>query len=228
MTADGNRQQLKERRRKRERDLSRQDILSAAERVFSVSGFEAATMEAIAAEAGFSVGSLYNFFANKAELCGQVLEGIFGEMVERFDTLDAGSGAASALRAYVRARLEDIERHRGFFKMLTAGGIGGKREGDVPIHALFIRFHAALIDRLAALITATCGAGGADDPVTLALAVDGFVIAASRYWSHQRPGAGLRGKLPAIERMALRIVGVADKGNGTCRTPASGRAKGLE
>lgn len=222
MKADGNRQELKERRRERERDLSRQDILSAAERVFSASGFDAATMEAIAAEAGFSVGSLYNFFANKAELCRQVLEGIFREMVERFDTLDAGDGAASALRAYVRARVEDIERHRGFFKMLAAGGIGGKRDGDVPIHALFVRFHAALIDRLAALITAT---GAAGDAVTLALAVDGFVIAASRYWSHQQPGAGLRAQLPAIERMALRIAGLTEKGRSAGKGSAGNRAQ---
>jgi AcrR family transcriptional regulator len=58
MTADGVRNHLKERRRERERDLSRQDILAAAERVFSSDGFDAATMEAIAAAAGFSVGSL--------------------------------------------------------------------------------------------------------------------------------------------------------------------------
>ncbi|MEI8354466.1 MAG: hypothetical protein WCG22_08180, partial [Lentisphaerota bacterium] len=48
-----------------------------------------------------------------------------------------------------------------------------------------------------------------DDPVTVALAVDGFVLAASRYWSHQAPEARLCDKLPMIERMALRIAGVS-------------------
>ncbi len=212
MAANGVRHHLKERRRERERDLSRQDILAAAERVFSSDGFDAATMEAIAAAAGFSVGSLYNFFANKAELCRNVIEDILAEMVAQLDPLTATDGAAAALRKFVRIRVEDIERHRGFFKMMAAGGIGGgKGDGDVPIHALFARFHRALIDRLAALISALPRVDdpAAEDPVTVALAIDGFVLAVSRYWSHQTPEARLCDRLPMIERMALRIAGVS-------------------
>jgi len=212
MTADGVRNQLKERRRERERDLSRQDILAAAERVFSSDGFDAATMEAIAAAAGFSVGSLYNFFPSKTDLCRNVIENILAEMVAQLDLLTAKDGAASALRAFVRIRVQDIERHWGFFKMMAAGGIGGgKGDGSVPIHALFDQFHRTLIDRLTTLIGALPRADDpdADDPVTVALAVDGFVLAASRYWSHQAPKARLCDKLPMIERMALRIAGVS-------------------
>ncbi|MBM4163955.1 MAG: TetR/AcrR family transcriptional regulator [Lentisphaerae bacterium] len=212
MTASAARHHLKERRRERERDLSRQDILSAAERVFSAEGFDAATMEAIAAAAGFSVGSLYNFFASKADLCRNVIEDILADMVAQLDPLTATDGAAPALRAFVRIRVQDIERHRGFFKVMASGGIGGgKGDYGVPIHALFARFHGALIDRLAALIGALprTDEPDAEDPVTVALAVDGFVLAASRYWSHQAPETQLRDKLPMIERMALRIAGVS-------------------
>jgi AcrR family transcriptional regulator len=212
MTASVARHHLKERRRERERDLSRQDILSAAERVFSADGFDAATMEAIAAAAGFSVGSLYNFFSSKADLCRNVIENILAELVAQLDLLTAKDGAASALRAFVRIRVQDIERHRGFFKMMAAGGLGGgKGDGCVPIHALFDQFHRTLIDRLTTLIGALPRADDpdADDPVTVALAVDGFVLAASRYWSHQAPETHLHDQLPMIERMALRIAGVS-------------------
>jgi AcrR family transcriptional regulator len=212
MTAERVRHHLKERRRKRERDLSRQDILAAAERVFSAEGFDSATMEAIAEAAGFSVGSLYNFFSSKADLCRNVIENILAAMLAQLDPLTAADGAAAVLRTFVRIRVQDMERHRGFFKMMAAGGIGGgKGDGAVPIHALFARFHQALIDRLAALIGTLPrdDDAEADDPVTVALAIDGFVLAACRYWSHQAPRARLCDKLPMIERMALRIAGVS-------------------
>jgi len=212
MNADATRQHLKKQRRDRERDLCRQDILSAAERVFSAAGFEAATMEAIAVEAGFSVGSLYNFFANKDDICRNVIEDIFGEMAARLAPLDASDGSSDALRAFVRIRMEDIERHRGFFKMLVAGGLAcSKDPGNVPIHAQFVRFHTALITRLAEVIAALKSGddAGGEDPVIVALAVDGFVLAASRYWSNQDPSAPLCDKLPIIERMALRIAGAS-------------------
>lgn len=45
-----------------------QTILDVAAQQFATQGFETTTMEAIAAEAGTSIGSLYQFFPNKIEL----------------------------------------------------------------------------------------------------------------------------------------------------------------
>ncbi|MCQ8242543.1 TetR/AcrR family transcriptional regulator [Rhizosaccharibacter radicis] len=46
----------------------RQQILRGAERVFTESGFEGASMSRIAAEAGVSKGTLYNYFTSKSDL----------------------------------------------------------------------------------------------------------------------------------------------------------------
>src|SRR5262249_54442546 len=46
----------------------RDAILAAAARAFADPGFDAATMEGIAAAAGTSIGSVYQFFANKPAL----------------------------------------------------------------------------------------------------------------------------------------------------------------
>ncbi len=55
-------------RKKRERERRRQQIMIAAKRVFSVRGFNKATMEDIAKEAELSPGTLYLYFKNKDEL----------------------------------------------------------------------------------------------------------------------------------------------------------------
>jgi len=55
-------------RRDRERERHRQEILEAAERVFVREGYHAATVEAIAREAEFGIGTIYNFFQSKEDL----------------------------------------------------------------------------------------------------------------------------------------------------------------
>ncbi len=55
-------------RKEREKERRRQQIMVAAKRVFSVKGYNKATMEDIAKEAELSPGTLYLYFKNKDEL----------------------------------------------------------------------------------------------------------------------------------------------------------------
>ncbi len=55
-------------RKQREKEQRKNDIISAARKVFSNKGFNAATMEEIASEAELSPGTLYLYFKNKEEL----------------------------------------------------------------------------------------------------------------------------------------------------------------
>ncbi|MCX7774170.1 MAG: TetR/AcrR family transcriptional regulator [Clostridia bacterium] len=60
-------------RRQRERLVREEDIVSAAEKVFSQKGYEAASMDEIAKEAEFTKRTLYQYFENKEELYYAVL-----------------------------------------------------------------------------------------------------------------------------------------------------------
>lgn len=51
----------------------RQSILAAAEKVFDSCGYAAATIDAVAEEAGIAKGSVYNYFQSKQDLFTQVL-----------------------------------------------------------------------------------------------------------------------------------------------------------
>jgi len=52
---------------------TRQELLDAAARVFVDKGFSASSVEAIAAEAGYTRGAFYSNFASKEELFGELL-----------------------------------------------------------------------------------------------------------------------------------------------------------
>jgi AcrR family transcriptional regulator len=56
------------RHRARAIERTREDIVEAAARVFAEAGFHAATMQAIAREAGFTAASLYTYFSSKEEI----------------------------------------------------------------------------------------------------------------------------------------------------------------
>ena len=55
-------------RKQREKQRRRKDIINAARKVFSLKGFNSATMEEIASEAELSPGTIYLYFKNKEEL----------------------------------------------------------------------------------------------------------------------------------------------------------------
>jgi TetR/AcrR family transcriptional regulator len=62
----------RELRRRQHQQLSRTQILDAAEAVFARKGFHDATVKEIAAAAEFSVGGVYSFFADKDDLFVQI------------------------------------------------------------------------------------------------------------------------------------------------------------
>ena len=58
----------REQRRSQHQDLSRSQLLDAAEEVFGRKGFHETTLKEVAELAEFSVGSVYSFFENKEDL----------------------------------------------------------------------------------------------------------------------------------------------------------------
>jgi len=106
-------------RRDRERDNHRREILEAAERVFVSKGYEAATVEEIAREAEFAVGTLYNFFEGKEALFLAVADRILEDLATRFDEEVAPwlHQPREAVRRFVELRLQEITRHEPFFNV---------------------------------------------------------------------------------------------------------------
>jgi AcrR family transcriptional regulator len=88
-------------RRRQHQELSRAQILDAAEEVFARKGFHDATVKEIAAAAEFSVGGVYSFFADKDDLFIQIFLRRGAEFMD-------GMRRVLARPAEPRARLHDL------------------------------------------------------------------------------------------------------------------------
>ncbi|EFK07761.1 transcriptional regulator, TetR family [delta proteobacterium NaphS2] len=119
----------------RKADLRRATLIEAAGKLFVKKGYEATTMDEIAAAAGFAKGTLYHYFANKAELLEVLLEGFEKEVMRR-----------------VRSRLENcpVDDWRGRIRAWINGAVDAYFEmselHDVAVYGLGMPFRYAMAD----------------------------------------------------------------------------------
>ena len=180
-------------RKTRERARHRREILTAAERVFAARGFHATTMELIAREAEFSVGTLYNFFANKdalyAELIDTIAEAFLSGMEQRVLPL---ASPAEALRAMVDMRLDFMEQHRRLFRMVLEQSSGARWHPSGALPQKSKTIFDQYLQRLVKIVDRGIQVGEFDPEPAFyqALAFDGMVNAFTLYWS-THTGEGL-------------------------------------
>ena len=92
-------------------------VLETAEHVFAQKGFDDATMQEIAAEAGISLKTLYATVSGKNELYDRVVETRGREFLKKtVDALetDPGSGILDAMAAAVHAYVDFLVAHQNF------------------------------------------------------------------------------------------------------------------
>jgi AcrR family transcriptional regulator len=77
-------------------------LLEAARRVFLADGYHGASVDAVAREAGFTIGAVYSQFGSKAELFLALLEQRAGERIEQIRSLPDGAGVAAGAAAIAR------------------------------------------------------------------------------------------------------------------------------
>ena len=97
--------------RKERQQQTREELVAAAARVFAQRGYHKATVEEIAADAGFSTGAVYSNFGGKEELflaiADRQVEARVAEIAAVADAAegegDAGVAAAEQYRAFLEA-----------------------------------------------------------------------------------------------------------------------------
>lgn len=98
-------------------------ILEAAARILAAEGFEGATTNAIAQRAGVSIGSLYQYFPNKAALVRALNERHTGEVLTLFQqrfALVADAPLPEAIRALVAGFVEAHRVNPALHRVLVA------------------------------------------------------------------------------------------------------------
>lgn len=135
-------------RRMRQQDLSRTQLLDAAEEVFGQRGFAMATLKEIAELAGFAVGSVYLFFPSKEELFRAVWLRRGQEFMPGMAAVVFGEGTDDALARLHRL----IDFQVGFFRdrpafgrlYLRFSGTADARHGVTVDPTVQLRFDEAM------------------------------------------------------------------------------------
>jgi len=173
-------------RKEREREAHRREILDAAEKVFIAKGYHTATVEQIAQEADFSVGTLYNFFKSKEEMYGKVLEKITSDFRAEFDAQVAEEkDAVLAIENLIRLRLSHFDAHRGFFRVFLQNAPGSSMDPLPALPAqvremyLYYRMQLSMVFERGM----RQGVFRQADPLYLTLCLEGITNASAAFWA---------------------------------------------
>lgn len=112
-------------RREREKLSRRNEILQAARKVFSLKGYESATLDDIAAEAELSKGAIYLYFNSKADLFLSTFEMGMEQVVSI--TLESISknidDPIAGIKEMIERQLTFCEENIDLFKIMSSEGV---------------------------------------------------------------------------------------------------------
>ncbi len=108
-------------RKQREYEARRQDILSAAESLFSKNGFFKTSMAEIATASQFAMGTVYRFFKSKEEIYISIVEDKVEELVGLLDEkVGRAKTASDKINVFIQVKLGYADRNRDFFRIYVS------------------------------------------------------------------------------------------------------------
>lgn len=127
----------------------RAGLVDAALTVFSAEGFQGATMDSVAAEAGVTKPVLYQHFPSKRDLFRGLLHDVAGRLRRQVDegVADA-TGPHDMVRRGIRALFEFVAHHPDEFRLLFGEGVRSDEEFAAEVRI----FERSMADAIAELI----------------------------------------------------------------------------
>lgn len=168
----------REQRRLLHQDLSRSQLLDAAEEVFGAKGFHDTTLKEIADLAEFSVGSVYSFFENKDDLFLNVFLRRGEQMLPGMEAIVDGDGTASEkLHRLVDYEVGFFREHPHFGRLYVRSATATSPTTEMPDSAPLTRnFQSAMTMHASIFETGQRAGEFRDgDPAVLARLLTGLV-----------------------------------------------------
>ncbi len=210
-------------RRERERQAHRREILEATERVFVRKGYYGATVEEIAQEAEFAVGTIYNFFKSKDDLYFEVLGRIAQDFLDAFkQNVLTRSDPVEAVAALIELRLTHFEEHRGFFRVLFETHHEVQPDSSRARHQTYMQLYDEYLKTVSGIFERGIKDGSFEniDPFSFALGLEGVINAFVTYWLRHQPSEPLATRVEKLKNGFLEHVVV---GRDLNSKPATGQ-----
>jgi TetR/AcrR family transcriptional regulator len=143
-------------RKQRERQLHKQAVMEVALALFAEKGFHDVSVQEIAEQSEFSVGTLYNLFGNKDGLFEELLETTKERVhADLFETMDTPGEPVECIRHFILSMPDILEKYATFLKVHVSelgkkGSKAAKLDDD---------FNATMNARLAQIIAAGISKG---------------------------------------------------------------------
>lgn len=102
----------------RNKEITRNNIIEAAEKVFAEKGYWGARVDQIAEEAQANKRMLYFYFGNKEELYAEVLRIVYSRLAGVEKSIDANMHPEKAVEAFIRAYFEFLHENENFVKLV--------------------------------------------------------------------------------------------------------------
>jgi len=131
----------------------RRSILAAAVQAFDASGYAATTMESVAAEAGISKGSIYNYFTSKHDLFQQVFASAVATVeADAVRLLDQPIPATQKLDTLLDYWYQRLGYHRRIGRLVLEFWVTAAREHQGDLAETFRQLYARWRERMASLL----------------------------------------------------------------------------
>lgn len=146
MEQDGRKLRAQERRNQR-----RQQILSAARKVFSIKGYHACSVADIHEEARIARGTFYLYFPSKRAIFEDLLEQMFSQIKGAIRRIKMGPDAEPELEQMfrnVRAIIDVLERNRELTIILLREAVGLDTDFDLKLNTFYDRLSTMIEETL--------------------------------------------------------------------------------
>jgi AcrR family transcriptional regulator len=134
---------------------NRAALLEAARKVFLAAGYHGASVDAVAGEAGFTIGAVYSQFGGKAELFLALLEQRIEERIGQIRSVVDGSGVAAELTAVARQWAGVLRTDLDWTLLVIEFRVHAAR--DPVLAARFAELHARLLRAVVQSLTESLG-----------------------------------------------------------------------
>ncbi len=200
----------KAKRKEREFNMRRSEILDAAVKVFAGKGFYNATVAEIAAASGFAIGTLYQFFDGKEQLYTAMLTEKLAMMYGGIRTaVDGEADIIGKIELLVASHFRFIEENAEFCSIFVRGDYLSLSEGSAELRKRMrhdYAFHVSFIEAVMRDGTRT-GTLKAMDPTMMAAALTGIVNSYASKWLALEEEGSLIEKTPVVLAIFLEGVG---------------------